>query len=128
MEPGSIWHIRANCLGPSSGSTARPSSRALVLAWPPFSASSADTADGSGQGAPSIKEPHSTSHCREVRNLDLLAGIHYLDKGRWDKRMTIPLRILMIEDSKADALLLLRHLQRGGYEPVYERVDSAAAL
>jgi signal transduction histidine kinase/FixJ family two-component response regulator len=35
------------------------------------------------------------------------------------------LRILLIEDSEDDALLILRHLRRGGYEPVLERVDSA---
>ena len=34
----------------------------------------------------------------------------------------------MIEDSEADALLLLRALQRGGFEPVHKRVDSARAM
>jgi two-component system, OmpR family, phosphate regulon sensor histidine kinase PhoR len=35
------------------------------------------------------------------------------------------LRILLIEDSEDDALLVLRHLRRGGHHPVLKRVDSA---
>jgi PAS domain S-box-containing protein len=31
-------------------------------------------------------------------------------------------RLLLVEDSENDAMLLLRELRRGGYEPVYERV------
>ena len=42
--------------------------------------------------------------------------------------MGAPLRVLLIEDSEADALLLLRELRRGGYDPASERVDTAAAL
>src|SRR5215204_5212397 len=34
-----------------------------------------------------------------------------------------PLRVLIVDDSENDALLLVRELKRGGYEPVYERVD-----
>ena len=34
------------------------------------------------------------------------------------------LRVLLVEDSENDALLLLRELRRGGYEPVYERVST----
>lgn len=33
-----------------------------------------------------------------------------------------PLRILIIEDSEDDALLLLRELRKGGYDPQYERI------
>ena len=33
-----------------------------------------------------------------------------------------PLRVLLVEDSESDALLVLRELRRGGYEPLYERV------
>jgi PAS domain S-box-containing protein len=39
-----------------------------------------------------------------------------------------PLRVLLVEDSEDDALLLLRELQRGGYEPEYERVDTPEAM
>ncbi len=39
-----------------------------------------------------------------------------------------PLHILIIEDSEDDALLLLRELRRGGYDPISERVDSADAM
>lgn len=39
-----------------------------------------------------------------------------------------PLRALIVEDSEDDALLLVRELQRGGYDPTFERVDSATAM
>ena len=39
-----------------------------------------------------------------------------------------PLRILLIEDSEDDAVLLLRELRRGGYAPQSLRVDTADAL
>jgi CheY-like chemotaxis protein len=42
--------------------------------------------------------------------------------------MGIPLRVLMIEDSEDDALLLARELRRAGYDLTHERVDTAAAL
>lgn len=38
-----------------------------------------------------------------------------------------PLRVLLVEDSEDDALLLLRELRRGGYKTIYERVETAAA-
>ena len=34
------------------------------------------------------------------------------------------LRVLMVEDSEDDALLTLRELKRGGYNPVHERVET----
>lgn len=42
--------------------------------------------------------------------------------------MMPPLRVLIVEDSEADMLLLLRQLRRSGYDPTYERVDSACAM
>ncbi len=42
--------------------------------------------------------------------------------------MGVPLRVLLIEDSEDDAALLLRELRRGGYEPAWERVETATAL
>jgi putative nucleotidyltransferase with HDIG domain len=39
-----------------------------------------------------------------------------------------PLRVLMIEDNEDDALLLVRELQRGGYEVEFERVETAEAM
>jgi diguanylate cyclase (GGDEF)-like protein/PAS domain S-box-containing protein len=38
------------------------------------------------------------------------------------------LRVLMVEDSENDALLIIRELKKGGYDPVYERVETAAAM
>ena len=38
------------------------------------------------------------------------------------------LRVLMVEDSEDDALLIIRELKKGGYNPVYERVATATAM
>src|ERR687893_1167971 len=42
--------------------------------------------------------------------------------------MGAPLKVLLVEDSEDDALLLMRMLRRGGYDPAWERVDTAAAM
>lgn len=42
--------------------------------------------------------------------------------------MNQPIRVMLVEDSPADALLLLRQLRMGGYEPISERVETAQAL
>lgn len=42
--------------------------------------------------------------------------------------MASPLRVLFIEDSEEDKLLLIRELERGGYQVNSERVDTEAAL
>ena len=42
--------------------------------------------------------------------------------------MGVPLRVLLVEDSEDDALLLLRELRRDGYEPVSRRVETAAGM
>jgi len=39
-----------------------------------------------------------------------------------------PLRVLIVEDSADDTLLIAAELQRGGLDPVFERVETAAAL
>ena len=38
------------------------------------------------------------------------------------------LRVLMVEDSEDDALLVIRELERGGYETTFERVETAEAM
>lgn len=38
--------------------------------------------------------------------------------------MQTPLRLLIVEDSEDDTLLLLRTLQRAGYQPIYQRVET----
>ena len=38
------------------------------------------------------------------------------------------LRVLIVEDSEDDVLLIIRELKKGGYNPVYERVETAAAM
>ncbi|MCF6157982.1 MAG: response regulator [wastewater metagenome] len=42
--------------------------------------------------------------------------------------MSKPLRILIVEDSYDDTELLIRELKRGGYDPIYERVETASAM
>jgi PAS domain S-box-containing protein len=42
--------------------------------------------------------------------------------------MPVPLRVMMVEDSENDALLLLHELRRGGYAPGFERVETPEAM
>jgi response regulator RpfG family c-di-GMP phosphodiesterase len=42
--------------------------------------------------------------------------------------MTIPLRVLIVDDSEDDAFLLVRYLTRGGFELTWKRVDTEPAL
>jgi two-component system sensor histidine kinase UhpB len=45
-----------------------------------------------------------------------------------NKAMSKELKVLIIEDSEDDCLLLLRELRRGGYGPVHERVDTPGSM
>ncbi len=42
--------------------------------------------------------------------------------------MGAPLRVLIVEDSEDDVILLVRELRRGGYDPTFERVDTPEAM
>src|ERR1035437_7627136 len=42
--------------------------------------------------------------------------------------MSVPLRVLIVEDSEDDTTLLLRELKRGDYEVTHQRVDSPAGM
>ena len=42
--------------------------------------------------------------------------------ARRERHVTGTLRVLLVEDSQNDAMLLLRELRRGGYEPLSQRV------
>lgn len=42
--------------------------------------------------------------------------------------MGTPLRVLIVENSEDDASLLVRELRGGGYDPIFARVDTAAAM
>jgi diguanylate cyclase (GGDEF)-like protein len=42
--------------------------------------------------------------------------------------MSEPLNVLIIEDSEVDATLVLRELRRGGFNPIWERVQTAQEL
>jgi DNA-binding NtrC family response regulator len=39
-----------------------------------------------------------------------------------------PLRVLIVDDSEDDALLLVRELRHGGYDPIFELVSTAAEM
>ncbi|MFC1902940.1 HD domain-containing phosphohydrolase [Chloroflexota bacterium] len=42
--------------------------------------------------------------------------------------MDKPIRVLIVEDSEDDALLVVRELKRGGYDTTFERVDTAETM
>jgi len=42
--------------------------------------------------------------------------------------MSTPLRVLIVEDSEDDAVLMLHELRRGGYDPTSERVETPEAM
>ncbi len=42
--------------------------------------------------------------------------------------MSVPLRVLVIEDSEDDILLLLHELKHGGYDPFFRRVETAESM
>ena len=42
--------------------------------------------------------------------------------------MSTQLRVLVVEDSEDDAILMMRQLQQSGYETLFERVDTAEAM
>lgn len=48
--------------------------------------------------------------------------------GDHERRVARPLRLLLVEDSEDDALLLVNHLKRHGYVPDHRQVDSAEEL
>ena|SRR5216683_2432004 len=42
--------------------------------------------------------------------------------------MATPLRVLIVEDSEDDAALIVRELQRGGFDVSHQRVDTATVM
>jgi len=44
------------------------------------------------------------------------------------KNLRTPIWVLLVEDSKEDAQMLIRLLRKGGYEPIYSRADTAESL
>jgi PAS domain S-box-containing protein len=42
--------------------------------------------------------------------------------------MDISIRVLIVEDSNDDALLIIRELKNGGYNPVFERIQTAKSM
>src|SRR2546421_6752167 len=61
--------------------------------------------------------------------LPILAGMcPTVARSDRSQSVRVPLRVLIAEDSEDDAGLLLRELQRAGFDPAYERVDSPTAM
>ena len=50
------------------------------------------------------------------------------EPGKVEPGAAVPLRVLIVEDSEDDALLLLRELRRGGYAPAHGRVETPEAM
>ena len=48
------------------------------------------------------------------------------DKG--DEKVNTLLRVLIVDDSEDDAKLMIRQLHKGGYNPKWERVETAEAM
>jgi signal transduction histidine kinase len=44
------------------------------------------------------------------------------------KVQAMPLKVLIVEDSEEDADLIILELKRGGYDPIYRRVDNAEEM
>ena len=42
--------------------------------------------------------------------------------------MSKPIRVLFVDDSDDDVMLLIKALKKGGYSPIYEQVDTADAM
>lgn len=42
--------------------------------------------------------------------------------------MSVQLRVLIVEDSEDDAVIMVRELRKGGYEPIFKRVDTSASM
>lgn len=56
---------------------------------------------------------------------DACVALHVIQKR---KTMPTPLRTLILEDSKEETTLLLLELERGGFHPIYEQVDTPEAM
>lgn len=51
-----------------------------------------------------------------------------LEKKRKIKKIGHPIKVLVVEDSEDDTELMIRHLRKGGFNPKYERVQTAVGL
>src|SRR5690349_19528547 len=56
---------------------------------------------------------------------DLMSAKHGITENNGKSQ---PLRVLFVEDSEPDTLLLLRALQRGGFQTIHERVATGREL
>ena len=56
------------------------------------------------------------------------SAVHPRDPAAEPGTVRQPLRVLLVEDNEDDAALILRLLRRSGYEPDWQRVQTAEAL
>src|SRR6266567_2578552 len=52
----------------------------------------------------------------------------YMAPGSREERTSLPLRLLIIEDSEDDALLLVRELRKAEFDPDFVRIETPQAL
>jgi diguanylate cyclase (GGDEF)-like protein len=71
-----------------------------------------------------------SSSARPARddNPTIGADFHAFDPSHQDADMSIPLRVLFVEDCEEDAALVLRELRAGGFDPTWKRVDDVASM
>jgi len=85
--------------------------------WPPESIRMTGRMRGANGGGRSFAMSRNDSELNQ-RVAARLMGSH----------MAEPLRVLIVEDSEDDALLILRELRLGGWDVAHERVDTPAAM
>jgi PAS domain S-box-containing protein/putative nucleotidyltransferase with HDIG domain len=49
-------------------------------------------------------------------------------KDKRDEKVNVPLGVLIVDDSDDDAMLMIRQLRKGGFDPNWERVETAEAM
>jgi DNA-binding NtrC family response regulator len=49
-------------------------------------------------------------------------------KNKGDEKVNFSLSVLIVDDSDDDAMLMIRQLRKGGYDPKWERVETAEAM
>jgi DNA-binding NarL/FixJ family response regulator len=76
-------------------------------------------------GCPSCR-PHWLGNRGRAERGVLVARSARHEEPRTQRRT--PLRVLVVEDSEDDAQLIMRELERGGYKPDYERVETPKAM
>ena len=76
-----------------------------------------------------IRKPSELSQFSEIIGHTVRYWLGLNESPPQDKEfMNKPIRVLIVEDSEDDALLLVRQLKKEGYNPTYHQVDTAEAM